>query len=477
MRRLLLWIQLLVLSISGPAFSQQGWVRVFGYPNGAEEGQAVWELPGGGYAIAGHTSSIGAGMYDGFLLRINAAGDTLRTKTYGGRGNENWDSILWTPDGSYLFGGYATSFGAGNFDVWLAKTDSSGETLWTKTYGRTRSDGYPGTCTQPTSDGGYVVVGTTTSFGDTLGDIWLVKTNASGDSLWTKTYGGPRADQGWSVQQTSDGGYIIAGQSYSFGPGTPTYPNVYLIKTNASGDTTWTKTFGGARSDCGRCVRQTPDGGYILAGYTASFGAGSYDVYLIKTNPSGDTLWTRTYGGSREDRCGDFASVQLTSDGGYIVTGLTFSFGAGDRDAYLIKTDANGSIIWTKTFGSTVGDEGNCVIQTSDEGYLVVGPTFRNGTEDVFIIKTDADGGTGTEETAAGRDQRLEGRIAAEPNPFTSSTRVVGHEGEAFLLCDVSGRKVVSYKGNRIGEGLAPGVYFLRSSDDKDKPLRIVKVR
>jgi len=467
----------LLLCFPAVVFSQQRWEKVFGYPNGAEEGQAVRELPGGGYIIAGHTSSIGAGVYDGYLLRVSAAGDTIWTKTYGGSGNENWDSVLRTSDGGYFIGGYTSSFGAGNFDIWLARVDSSGGTLWTKTYGRTRSDGYPATCTQPTSEGGYITVTTTMSLGDTTGDIWLVKTNASGDSLWTKTYGGPRAEEGWSVQQTSDGGYIIAGQSYSFGPGTPTYPNVYLIKTNASGDTLWTKTFGGARSDYGRSVRQTQDGGYLLAGSTASFGAGGYDVYLIKTNPSGDTLWARTYGGSSEDRCGDFASAQPTSDGGYIVTGLTFSFGAGDRDAYLIKTNANGGVLWTKTFGSTAGDEGNSVIQTSDGGYLIVGPTFRTGTEDVYIIKTDANGNSGVEEENKGfEDTRVQG-FKITPNPFAVYTAVPGHFSERFALYDVSGRKVGSFKGDRIGEGLAAGVYFLRAEKGDRKPVRIVKVR
>ena len=149
---------------------------------------------------------------------------------------------------------------------------------------------------------------------------------------WERIYGGSEVEKGYSVQQTSDGGYIIAGGS---SPG-----DVYLIKTGASGDSIWTRTYGGSEDDGGYSVQQTSDEGYIIAGWTFSFGAGSYDVYLIKTDASGDTIWTRTYGGSDVD-VGE--SVQQTLDGGYIIAGYTRSFGAGRGDVYLIKTDADGN--------------------------------------------------------------------------------------------------------------------------------------
>ena len=154
------------------------------------------------------------------------------------------------------------------------------------------------------------------------------------DTLWTLTLGESSEDRGRSVQQTTDGGYIITGYTCSYGAGSY---DVYLIKTDSLGDTLWTRTFGGSASDVGYSVQQTTDGGYIIAGITYSYGAGYADVWLIKTDLLGNTLWTRTYGGSDWDEA---YSVQQTTDGGYIIAGYTKSYGAGDRDVYLVRTSA-----------------------------------------------------------------------------------------------------------------------------------------
>ena len=205
-----------------------------------------------------------------------------------------------------------------------------------RTYGG--SDWDDGSSVQQTSDGGYIIAGYTKSFG-AGGDVYLIKTDANGNLLWQKTYGGSGYDDGTSVKQTSDGGDIIAGWTESFGVGGR---NVYLIKTDANGNLLWQKTYGGSDYDWVFSVQQTSDGGYIIAGLTESFGAGGRDVYLIKTDADGNLLWQKTYGGSDDD-CG--TSVQQTSDGGYIIAGYTFSFGAGEGDVYLIKTDANGNVL------------------------------------------------------------------------------------------------------------------------------------
>src|SRR5437867_391901 len=205
---------------------------------------------------------------------------------------------------------------------------SPAQTVFQRTYGGSGDD--YGNAVQQTSDGGYIIAGSTSSFG-VGGDVYLIKTNALGDTLWTRTYGSPFDDYGYSVQQTSDGGYIITGSTGSCGPGCS---DVKLIKTNSLGDTLWTRTYGGSFADRGYSVQHASDGGYIIVRSTPTCGSSDVDVYLIKTNALGDTLWTRTYGGSGNDYGN---SVQQTSDGGYIVGGYTLSFGAGSSDVYLIK--------------------------------------------------------------------------------------------------------------------------------------------
>jgi len=313
------------------------------------------------------------------------AGDTLWTRTYGGRSHDLGQSVQQTSDGGYIIAGSTESFGAGYEDVYLVKTDSSGDTLWTRSYGGSYED--VGYSIRQTSDGGYIIAAYTQSFGAGSTDVYLLKTNSSGDTLWTRTYGGSDCDGSSSVEQTSDGGYIIAGYTESFSAGGY---DVYLLKTDSSGDTLWTRTYGGSYDEVGWAVQQTSDGGYITAGYTLSFGAGGYDVYLLKTDPSGDTLWTRTYGG-RSHEWG--RSVQQTSDAGYIIAGHTLSFGAGSYDVYLLKTDPSGDTLWTRTYGGSDSDGSLSVRQTSDGGYIIGGFTesFGAGDRDVYLIRA-ADG-------------------------------------------------------------------------------------
>jgi hypothetical protein len=319
----------------------------------------------------------GAGGGDVYLIKTDSLGDTLWKKTFGGSSYDYGYSVQQTADGGYIVAGSIKFSGLNNYDVYLIKTDSLGDTLWTRTYGDDSSDA--GMDVRQTTDGGYIVVGYTVSYGSGKSDVYLIKTDSVGDTLWTKTFGGSGWDWGWSVRQTTDGGYIIAGYTdpYNAGP-----YDVYLIKTDSLGDMLWTKTFGGSESDYGESVQQTTDGGYIVAGFTRSYGAGRCDVYLIKTDCLGDTLWTKTYGGSLEDYG---HSVQQTTDGGYIITGQH------SGDVYLLKTDPQGVTIWEKTFGGNQSDEGYSVQQTTDGGYIVVGETKSYGTGggDVYLLKIE----------------------------------------------------------------------------------------
>jgi hypothetical protein len=458
-------LSLLFCSLS---HAQPGWERTYG-GTGDDEGQSVQQTSDGGYIIAGFSNSFGQG-YDVYLIKTDATGDTLWSKTYGGISWERGYTVQQTLDGGYIITGVAYSFGNGRGDVYLIKTNASGDTLWTRTFGTDSSDA--GNSVQQTSDGGYIIAGVTNSVSTGDADVYLVKADSIGDSLWARTYGGRGSDGAYSVRQASDSGYILTGWTSSFGAGNT---DVYLIKTNASGDTLWTKTYGGTLWDEGNSVQQTSEGGYIIVGFTYSFGAGGADVYLIKTNASGDTLWTRTYGGTTQDAG---YSGHQTTDGGFIVAGYTSSF---NGDVYLIKTDTSGNALWTKSFGGSGREVGYSVQQTSDRGYIIAGIYDYGGSNpQVYLIKTDSSGRVGVEDKKVSPPARSF-PFSVRPNPFTSFASIPHHESERFDLYDISGRNVGTYRSDRIGEGLPPGVYFLRPSTLTPRfstpTLRIVKIR
>ena len=316
-------------------------------------------------------------------------------KTFGGANFDLGYSVQPTSDGGYIITGSTESYGNGDADVYLVKADANGDSLWTKTFGGASQD--YGSSLQLTSDGGYIIAGRTEhSNGDK--DVYLIKTDANGDTLWTKTYGGTSLDFGLFVQQTTDGGFIITGATESFGNGGR---DVYLVKTDANGIEQWAQSFGGSVFDLGNCVQQTTDGGYIIVGGTNSFGNGDRDAYLIKTDGNGVEQWNQTFGGVEFD-VGN--SVKQTSDGGYIITGRTASFGAGNKDVYLIKTDGSGTEQWYKTFGGPSFDLGTAVQQTPDGGYVICGGTdsFGAGARDAYLIKTDSNGTELWNETLGG---------------------------------------------------------------------------
>jgi hypothetical protein len=300
-------------------------------------------------------------------------------KTFGGAGDDRGYSVQQTSDGGYIIVGETWTSG-GWYDVYLVKVDANGNMQWSKTFGGLNHDW--GFSVQQTRDGGYIIVGVTTSYGAGWADVYLIKVDANGNMQWSKTFGGLNHDWGFSVQQTRDGGYIIVGATMSYGAGGY---DVYLVKVDANGNMQWNKTFGGRGDDRGRSVQQTSDGGYIIVGETWTSG-GWYKVYLVKVDANGNMQWSKTFGG-RGDDWG--YSVQQTSDGGYIIVGATTSYGAGGEDVYLIKVNANGNMQWNKTFGGRNHDRGYSVQQTSDGGYIIVGETrsYGAGGYDVYLIK------------------------------------------------------------------------------------------
>jgi hypothetical protein len=360
-----------------PAFC---WEKTYG-DIGWDSGRSIQKTNDSGYIIAGVTSSFGAGSYDTYLFKIDAGGNCVWAKTYGGWNDDYGNCARQTTDGGYIMAGGSRSFSFIVFNGYIIKTDANGDCVWARTYGGDISTYFSSVL--QIGDGGYVLSGHYNNY------VLLMKVDSNGDCVWSRNFGGINANEGASMQNTSDGGYIIAGRTSLFSAAGDY--DVYLIKTDANGDCVWTRTFGGNGDDQGQSVQQTIDGGYIISAYTTSYGAGGKDVYLIKTDASGNLTWYKTFGGSGDE---EGYSVLQTSDGGYIVTGYTNSFGAGNDDVYLIRTDASGNQKWYKTFGGSGSDAGSSLLEMTGGGYIIVGQTdsLGAGSQDIYLITTDDNG-------------------------------------------------------------------------------------
>ena len=369
----------LLFLLVGSAWCQEIiWSKTYG-GFGDDGGFGGCQTSDGGYIVTGKTSSYGSGAQV-YLIKTDRRGDTLWARTYGGAGWDQGNSVRQTSDGGYIVAGWTTSFGLAS-QVYLIKTDSNGDTIWTRTYGDTVSE--DGIDVRQTADGGYAVVGSRWIRPWTW-DVYFIKTDSTGGVQWSKTYGGIRNDRGQSVQQTPDGGYIIAG--YYECAGYPDY-SVYLIKTDPEGDTLWTRTYypEGSWWNLGLDCVLTRDGGYIVTGSSINQAINS-DVYLIKTDAEGDTIWTRTYGG---DNWEWGTAVRPTYDGGYILAGISQDSASGHNDIYLIKTDGEGDTLWTGIYGGSGGDSPYDVLQASDGGYLVISASssYGAGSSDMYLLK------------------------------------------------------------------------------------------
>ncbi|MFC1799646.1 hypothetical protein ACFL2Z_01885 [Candidatus Eisenbacteria bacterium] len=320
-------------------------------------------------------------------------------KTIGGAEQDESRSVQQTDDGGYITAGSTRSYGAGGSDVYLVKLSASGEIEWDETYGASDNEG--AWTVRQTSDGGYVIVAGTGSFGVQNGGVYLVKVTSVGGLEWERTFDGPGREETRSVIQTSDGGYIITGSTNSIGAGGQ---DVYLIKVDSSGDLEWEAAFGGTESEIGVAATQTADGGYMVAGATRSYGAGDFDIYLVKTDAAGALVWEKTYGTALKEEAID---MHQTSDNGFVVTGFTESGGGGGQDVYLLKTDSDGNLEWESTFGGSDDENGYSVRQTPDGGYIVAGWTYLSGPNpsDGFLMKTGPGGALQWQRMFGGSEQ------------------------------------------------------------------------
>lgn len=354
------------------------WSKTFGGESG-DQGRSVQQTTDGGYIVCGITESYGAGGQDMWLIKTDAEGNKLWDKTFGGEKNDIGISVQQTSDGGYIVCGSTDSYRAGGEDIWLIKTDADGNKLLDNTFG---GNGFnAGRSVQQTRDGGYIICGYTDPDGTSNGNAWLIKTDADGNKLWDSTFGGKVQTIATSVQQTTDGGYIICGRAGSYGTGKT---EAYLIKTDATGNQLWDETFVENDIAVFNSVQQSTDGGYIVCGTASSNKTGTAEVLLIKTDSAGIKLWGRIFGG---ESISIGNSVQQTTDGGYIVCGTTTSYETNRTEGLLIKTDAKGNKLWDKALGGEGNTEGESVQQTTDGGYIVCGTVSSEGSKHVLLLK------------------------------------------------------------------------------------------
>ncbi len=454
----LLSIIFLVLSLGS---AQQKWVKVIDI-TGTDMALSVKPTNDGGYVVTGWTNYY---PNNAILIKLNASGDILWIKQYGA--NTHGFSVTQTSDGGYLIvGDY--NFSGGSGDLYILKTNASGDTVWSRTvdagYGECGLSG------QQTSDGGYIAAGCKVDPATGNYHVYLVKTDASGNITWTRII--PLQDAGcyqqsMTVQQTTDGGYMVATHSW-MGYNDLDYA---LVKTDANGGTQWIKYYGergdGYYED-GRTGWQTSDGGYILFG---SKGYGNRYVYVIKTNATGDTVWSRWTGvaGVGWASAHTVVSGRQTIDGGYIVLSTW----------YLLRLGPNGDSLWCHDLSPYLpigGKRGYWVEQTPDKGYVCCGYSYYNQNYDIWVAKTDSLGNLGVAEQAP-VSLRINSDYRCLPNPFHNYTTVRGYEQEFFTLYDGAGRCLGRYKGECIGKDLPTGVYFIRPSNNWAAVIRIVKVQ
>jgi hypothetical protein len=373
---------ILILATNITVYGQTMWNQTYGGP-ASENCFSLLKTNDGGYAMAGHTYSLGAGDADVWLVKTDQFGNLQWNQTFGTAGYEDAQDLLITDDGGYLIVARSTTFGAGDNDLWLIKTDTLGNMQWNKTIGGIDYDKAWRIIKTP--DENYAFAGITRSFGAGGNDYWLLKTDYLGNVIWNTTIGGTGDDRARCLINTPDGGFLLTGWSNSYGAGAL---DVWLVKTDSLGNHQWNATYGGIETERSSSLISTNDGGYIIAGNTASFGEGETDIFVVKTDFQGNMEWNRTYGGP----AGEISTKIInTDDGGYGIAGRTYSFGSGESDIWFIKIDQNGNIVFNQTYGGEMADISHSIIENDDGGYVISGYTasFGAGEDDFWLIKTD----------------------------------------------------------------------------------------
>ena len=336
--------------------------------------------------------------YIGLLLCVQLPVDLSAQYTfrhvYGGEGNDEARSIIQTKEGGYAVVGSTSSFGYGNADVYFLKLDSMGMYEWSRVYGGPDVDrGYE---VEQTTDGGYAIAGYTNSFGNGGYDCYLVKTDSTGVLEWDRTYGGENWDLSYSLELTADSGYILCGETYSYGAGKN---DVYLIRTDPNGDTLWTRSYGTAEKETGWSVKETYDSRIVMAGVTTNGQFNKEDAYILFADASGTLVWQNSFGGNEFDIVKDITETYDST--GFIAVGASASISPGSTKRYIVKTDYSGAIVWQNYFGLNDNETGHAIDHRNSNAYIITGETDEIGT-DIEIDAFGADGSWWDDQTFGG---------------------------------------------------------------------------
>jgi hypothetical protein len=334
--------------------------------------------------IAGQKSTIYNGNGDAWIALLNKDGEKVWEDSFGGRGADGGNDVLGTSDGGYISVGYTNAYGSGKNDVWIIKTDFNGEKQWSRVYGG-KLDDYGWGVTE-SDDGGYVIAGETFSFGSGQSDIYLLKIDSNGNMKWNTTFGGLAEDVAYSVVNSNDGGFIVAAQTKSYGKGGS---DGMIVKFDSKGIKQWNRLFGGKGLDYLKSITVDSLKGYILAGGSRSFNDGDNQGWVLSVNNDGYPRWEKTYGDVGED---GFNMITRTKDGGFVAVGSSASFfSKGMKDVIMIKLDSAGQKLWMNLYGGRENDIGNAVNECKDGGFIIAGETtsYGKGKSDILLIKTD----------------------------------------------------------------------------------------
>lgn len=388
-------------------------LKVFTNSPWDQEGQDVMPTADGGYLIVGYESNK-VDDSDILIIKSDGAGNEQWRKVYGGAKPDFPYHMLATNDGNFFLVGYSQSYGGGDYDILLMKVNpSNGDIIWQKTYGSNGNDLARDVIA--THDGNYMIVGWSKAAGQTDNNANLIKIKPDGEVIWSKLYGTPEHDYGNCIQKTSDGGYIMIGQTFGFGTANG---DAWLVKLNGSGDTTWTKRFGGAQNDEGYYITVAPDGGFVFLVRDSSNAGKDIDVRIIKTDANGGIVWNKVYGGDRKDTP---KMIQTTSDGGFIVGAISRSFGWENPDMWILKCNSSGDTTWTRHYGGDLNEHCYVIREMPDGSFIATGKTASFGPDfDPIFLKLNAQGTL----VVGLKDSQALSTVNAFPNPVTGNLTV-----------------------------------------------------